>query len=395
MQQRVGVARAFAVNPEVMLYDEPFSALDPLIRRDMQDEVIRLQAETGKTTVFITHDLPEALRVGDRIAIMRDGAIVQLGTPEELVGSPADDYVENFTQDIPRSHRPDPPLDHAGAGAGRAARRPAPGRGDDGAPGRSRPCREREAGVLCREWQHRRHSRPERSLDGDRRGEGRLMASVAAAEPVVAVPVVSHRPWWRGKLVQVAGIVALMVVAYRLWALEYPWPERLEWNALTGHLDTFQIWLIDERNAGDLKRSPSCPSTGCRQPRSRSSSNTGKTAAAALADMGRDVGCRHARRPALRRVARGRRGSLGAFATFALVGLWAESMQTLALMLAAVGLSLLVGIPLGIFAGLSNRFSNCDYAGARRDADRAHLRVSHPGRRPVLSVTGAPRSCPQ
>jgi glycine betaine/proline transport system ATP-binding protein len=104
MQQRVGVARAFAVNPEVMLYDEPFSALDPLIRRDMQDEVIRLQAETGKTTVFITHDLPEALRLGDRIAIMRDGAIVQLGTPEELVGSPADDYVENFTRDIPRSH---------------------------------------------------------------------------------------------------------------------------------------------------------------------------------------------------------------------------------------------------------------------------------------------------
>ena len=104
MQQRVGVARAFAVNPEVMLYDEPFSALDPLIRREMQDEVIRLQAETGKTTMFITHDLPEALRLGDRIAIMRDGAIVQLGTPEELVGSPADDYVENFTRDIPRSH---------------------------------------------------------------------------------------------------------------------------------------------------------------------------------------------------------------------------------------------------------------------------------------------------
>jgi glycine betaine/proline transport system ATP-binding protein len=104
MQQRVGVARAFAVDPEVMLYDEPFSALDPLIRRDMQTEICRLQVETGKTTIFITHDLPEALRLGDRIAIMRDGAIVQLGTPEELVGSPADEYVENFTQDIPRSH---------------------------------------------------------------------------------------------------------------------------------------------------------------------------------------------------------------------------------------------------------------------------------------------------
>ena len=104
MQQRVGVARAFAVNPDVMLYDEPFSALDPLIRRDMQDEICRLQAETGKTMIFITHDLPEALRLGDRIAIMRDGAIVQLGTPEEIVGAPADEYVTNFVRDVPRSH---------------------------------------------------------------------------------------------------------------------------------------------------------------------------------------------------------------------------------------------------------------------------------------------------
>lgn len=104
MQQRVGLARAFAVDPTVMLYDEPFSALDPLIRRDMQDEVCRLQLETGKTMVFITHDLPEALRLGDRIAIMRDGRFVQVGAPEELVGSPADEYVENFVRDIPRSH---------------------------------------------------------------------------------------------------------------------------------------------------------------------------------------------------------------------------------------------------------------------------------------------------
>ena len=103
MQQRVGLARAFAVDPKVMLYDEPFSALDPLIRRDMQDEVCRLQLETGKTMLFITHDLPEALRLGDRIAIMRDGAIVQLGTPEELVGEPADEYVANFVRDIPKS----------------------------------------------------------------------------------------------------------------------------------------------------------------------------------------------------------------------------------------------------------------------------------------------------
>jgi glycine betaine/proline transport system ATP-binding protein len=104
MQQRVGLARAFAVDPKVMLYDEPFSALDPLIRRDMQDEVCRLQEETGKTMVFITHDLPEALRLGDRIAIMRDGRFVQVGTPEEVVGSPADEYVANFVRDVPRSH---------------------------------------------------------------------------------------------------------------------------------------------------------------------------------------------------------------------------------------------------------------------------------------------------
>jgi glycine betaine/proline transport system ATP-binding protein len=124
MQQRVGLARAFAVDPELMLYDEPFSALDPLIRRDMQDEVIRLQEETGKTMLFITHDLPEALRLGDRIAIMRDGAIVQLGTPEELVGSPADEYVANFVRDIPRTHvltsrwimRDPRPGEEAGAG---------------------------------------------------------------------------------------------------------------------------------------------------------------------------------------------------------------------------------------------------------------------------------------
>ncbi|MFB8269216.1 glycine betaine/L-proline ABC transporter ATP-binding protein [Streptomyces sp. NPDC055955] len=101
-QQRVGLARALAVDPEVLLFDEPFSALDPLIRRDMQEEVIRLHREEGRTMVFITHDLSEALRLGDRIALMRDGRIVQLGTPEEIVGSPADDYVREFVRDVPR-----------------------------------------------------------------------------------------------------------------------------------------------------------------------------------------------------------------------------------------------------------------------------------------------------
>ncbi|GGN24445.1 quaternary amine ABC transporter ATP-binding protein [Streptomyces fuscichromogenes] len=101
-RQRVGLARALAVDPEVLLFDEPFSALDPLIRRDMQEEVIRLHREEGRTMVFITHDLSEALRLGDRIALMRDGGVVQLGTPEEIVGSPADDYVREFVRDVPR-----------------------------------------------------------------------------------------------------------------------------------------------------------------------------------------------------------------------------------------------------------------------------------------------------
>ena len=104
MQQRVGLARALAGDPDLMLFDEPFSALDPLIRRDMQNEVIRLHHEVGKTMVFITHDLAEALKLGDRIMILRDGEVVQVGAPDEVVGAPADDYVADFTSDVPRSH---------------------------------------------------------------------------------------------------------------------------------------------------------------------------------------------------------------------------------------------------------------------------------------------------
>ncbi|MFD4260947.1 glycine betaine/L-proline ABC transporter ATP-binding protein [Streptomyces sp. NPDC058534] len=123
-RQRVGLARALAVDPEVLLFDEPFSALDPLIRRDMQEEVVRLHREEGRTMVFITHDLQEALKLGDRIALMRDGRVVQLGTPEEIVGSPADDYVREFVRDVPREQvltvrtamRPASSSDEAGTG---------------------------------------------------------------------------------------------------------------------------------------------------------------------------------------------------------------------------------------------------------------------------------------
>jgi len=102
MQQRVGLARALAANPDVLLMDEPFSALDPLIRRQLQDEFIRLSKILKKTTVFITHDLDEAVRIGDRIAIMRDGQMVQIGTAEDIVMHPADDYVADFVAGISR-----------------------------------------------------------------------------------------------------------------------------------------------------------------------------------------------------------------------------------------------------------------------------------------------------
>ena len=101
MQQRVGLARALAVDPEVLFFDEPFSALDPLIRRDMQDELIDLQMKLQRTLVFITHDFAEALKLADRIAIMNDGAFVQVGTPVEILTNPANDYVRAFTQDAP------------------------------------------------------------------------------------------------------------------------------------------------------------------------------------------------------------------------------------------------------------------------------------------------------
>ena len=103
MQQRVGLARALAVNSEVLLMDEPFSGLDPLIRREMQDELISLQTELRKTIVFITHDLNEALKIGDRIAIMRDGEIIQEGSPEEIVTLPTDEYVTEFVRDVSRA----------------------------------------------------------------------------------------------------------------------------------------------------------------------------------------------------------------------------------------------------------------------------------------------------
>lgn len=101
-RQRVGIARALAANPDLWFLDEPYSALDPLIRRQLQDEFLKIQTTLKKTSVFITHDITEALKLADRIAIMRDGAVVQIGTPDEIVMDPVDDYVREFTRDVPK-----------------------------------------------------------------------------------------------------------------------------------------------------------------------------------------------------------------------------------------------------------------------------------------------------
>jgi len=120
-QQRVGIARSLAIEPDIWFLDEPFSALDPLIRREMQDEFLRLQGMLGKTIVFITHDFDEALRLADRIAIMKDGAVEQCDTPDQIVLNPATEYVRKFTEEIDKAR-----VVHAGV----LAKADAPGEGD-------------------------------------------------------------------------------------------------------------------------------------------------------------------------------------------------------------------------------------------------------------------------
>jgi glycine betaine/proline transport system permease protein len=173
-----------------------------------------------------------------------------------------------------------------------------------------------------------------------------------ASEAVRPVPTVVHRPWYRGRLVQVAVIVALMYVAYRVWDGEYPWPNDLVWNSLSGNLDDFQTWLSDQRNAENASFVFSIfdgfatfvdDLVGWFDRFLLWLTWIGTTVAGTL------VALRFGGRRAAAWI-------LGAFASFALMGLWEESIETLALMLAAVLLSLLVGIPLGVYAGLSNRF---------------------------------------
>ena len=182
MQQRVGLARALAGDPDVLFFDEPFSALDPLIRRDMQNEVIRLHREVGKTMVFITHDLSEALKLGDRILIMRDGKMVQCGTGDELVGAPADDYVRDFVKDVPRGDvltlrwimRPPRTATTAGRpGAGPGRRGPGGHPGGARAPtGRSRSSRTASCSASSATRRSSRSSPGRKATRDDRRPGG-------------------------------------------------------------------------------------------------------------------------------------------------------------------------------------------------------------------------------
>ena len=177
------------------------------------------------------------------------------------------------------------------------------------------------------------------------------MATVAA-ERAASTPAIVHRRWWRGKLVQVAGIVALMYVAYRGWGLEYPWPNNLVWNSLSVHLDDFQTWILTERGQEDQSFvftifegfSSAIEHMVEWFNRLLIWMTWAGTTIAGVALVLRFGGWRAAL------------WTLSAFASFALCGLWEESMETLALMLVSVGLSLLVGIPLGIVAGRSDRF---------------------------------------
>lgn len=217
MRQRVGLARALATDADILLMDEAFSALDPLIRREMQDELLQLQAELQRTIVFITHDLSEALKLGDRIAIMRDGRVVQVDTPEGVLARPADDYVASFTEDVDRSKV---------FTARTVMRRPETVRESDGPRVALRKMEELQLSsvfVVDRERRLRGLVTADDALEAARRGERTLAAVVRRDVPTCSpettlrdlIPVIARSAWpvavvdERGRLV---GLVARVQV---------------------------------------------------------------------------------------------------------------------------------------------------------------------------------------
>ena len=219
-QQRVGLARALAGDPEVMLLDEPFSALDPLIRRDMQNEVIRLHRELGKTMVFITHDLAEALKLGDHVMIMRAGQVVQIGSPEELVARPADDYVEDFVRDIAKSHVLTLRWIMRDALPGRRDGRPDLRAGHDHPDGAPRGRRHRQADPGDRRRAGPRRRRPGANPRIDRRcggagsGAGPRGPARMTAVRLPATSFVGHESARRALLITLLGAAAIAWILF-------------------------------------------------------------------------------------------------------------------------------------------------------------------------------------
>ena len=278
MQQRVGLARALAVDPQVMMFDEPFSALDPLIRRDMQNEVIRLHEEVGKTMIFITHDLQEALKLGDRILIMRDGEIVQVGTPAQVVGTPADDYVRDFVSEVPRSHvltlrwvmrppRPGEALDGPGDARRpdhprrrpRSARRRPAGprlrRRRDGRRGRRRghPARGGGRGRVDRGSRGRRP--PDVPADSARPGPAGRGAMTTTLERPPTPPAPSPG---RGRSLRRPGNGLLALGVLVVWVLGWAiWRGTATLEIGGAELTGFHVWLNGVRDAFDEARNDS------------------------------------------------------------------------------------------------------------------------------------------
>ena len=342
MQQRVGLARALATDPEIMLFDEPFSALDPLIRRDMQDEVIRLQRDVQKTMIFITHDLAEALKLGDRIAIMKDGRFVQVGTPEEVVAHPADDYVADFTRDVPRAHVLDREDDHAGDQRRDRLRR--------------RCCRRRDPPVAAPAGRQgraalpgRRGRRPggHRRPHGGARRHGGGLSQVAVplreAQQVADVAVVPHAPVspWRRRAVWIAGTVAVLALGMILFSGGFP--DSLVVDA-PKPFNAFGDWVITHQRTNPLFVDFLVPlKNGI-----NSIVDQLQLLLARMTWLGVTVTV-----AAVAGVLAGWRMAILAAAGFValgLLGLWADSLITLTLVLVSVGVALVIGIPVGILS---------------------------------------------
>ena len=367
MQQRVGLARALAADPDVLLFDEPFSALDPLIRRDMQNEVIRLHHEVGKTMVFITHDLQEALKLGDRILIMRDGEIVQIGTPDEVVGAPADDYVRDFVSDVPRSHvltlrwvMRDPRPDDATSTGPRCRSDPIVRDAAQRVLAPTSPVRvvdgDQLVGVVDDEDDPRGSwpTEDRRRRDRRRAPAPREPGAAAGPAPRRAEAALQRRQpascWaWPRSIVALRGRAGRPPRARTRLARPVGTPPTLHRSSTacaTGRSTPPRHQLVLRRCARrDRRRAQRASSTG-------SSSSSRQPAPAAGARRSAGSACVAHRRRGSRCAVAGWRIALlrrPSFVAFGSSGYWQDAMDTLIVTFVAVVLAVLIGLPLGVW----------------------------------------------